>query len=92
MAMSFKGKVTFDFSFVLSSKDEADMMKHMREVTKRVADGEQVDGLTLAFVKAGLVGGLDEVMRLNLKQGLQKLIKEEVTEAGLSIGNVAVRV
>lgn len=93
MAMTFKGKVSFDFSFVLSSEDEAEMMKQALELTKRVASGdERVDGITVALVKAGLEGGLDGMMRLNLKQGLQKLVKSEVTEAGLSVGNVAVRV
>ncbi len=92
MAMTIKGKVTFDFTYVLTSEEEAMHLEGMRNLTKRVAEGEKVEGLAVALVKAGLESGLEGAVRLNLKQGIQKLIKSELKDEGVRVGNVAVRV
>ncbi|QOC57683.1 hypothetical protein pEp_SNUABM04_00029 [Erwinia phage pEp_SNUABM_04] len=91
MAMTKRGRVSFDFKFVMTSEEEADFQRDLLLLSRKVLEGG-ASGLEKAFVEAALEGGLEAALELNLKQGIQKLIKTECTVEGLVPANVRVTV
>lgn len=77
MAITKRIRVSFDLKMVVSSKKEETMCRQLAEMTKAYADGEKLDGLQLAMVKAAIESGPESALEIAVK----KVIKEELVDA-----------
>lgn len=77
MAITKRIRVSFDLKMVVSSKREETMGRQLAEMTKAYADGEKLDGLQLAMVKAAIESGPESALEIVVK----KVIKEELVDA-----------
>lgn len=77
MAITKRIRVSFDLKMVVSSKEEDTMCRQLAERTKAYAEGEKLDGLQLALVKAAIESGPESAIEIVAK----KIIKEELVEA-----------
>ena len=77
MAITKRIRVSFDLKMVVSSKEEANLCRRLAEMTKAYADGEKLDGLRLAMVKAAIESGPESALEISVK----KTIKEELVDA-----------
>ncbi len=77
MAITKRIRVSFDLKMVVSSKEEATLCRQLAEMTKAYADGEKLDGLRLALVKAAIESGPESALEIAIK----KTIKEELVDA-----------
>lgn len=77
MAITKRIRVSFDLKMVVSSKEEETVCRQLAEMTKAYADGEKLDGLQLALVKAAIESGPESALEIVAK----KAIKEELVDA-----------
>ena len=77
MAITKRIRVSFDLKMVVSSKEEETMWRQLAEVTKTYAEGEKLDGLQLAMIKAAIESGPESALEIAVK----KAIKEELVDA-----------
>lgn len=77
MAITKRIRVSFDLKMVVSSKEEETTCRQLAEMTKAYAEGEKLDGLQLALVKAAIESGPESVLEIAAK----KIIKEELVDA-----------
>lgn len=77
MAITKRIRVSFDLKMVVSSKEEENLCRQLTEMTKAYADGEKLDGLRLALVKAAIESGPESALEIAVK----KTIKEELVDA-----------
>lgn len=77
MAITKRIRVSFDLKLVVSSKEEETMCRQLAEMTKAYAEGEELDGLQLAMVKAAIESGPESALEIAVK----KAIKEELVYA-----------
>ena len=77
MAITKRIRVSFDLKMVVSSKEEANLCRRLAEMTKAYAEGEKLDGLQLALVKAAIESGPESAIEIYIK----KVIKEELVDA-----------
>lgn len=77
MAITKRIRVSFDLKMVVNSKEEETMCRQLAEMTKAYADGEKLDGLQLAMVKAAIESGPESVLDIALK----KVFKESLVDA-----------
>lgn len=77
MAITKRIRVSFDLKMVVSSKEEETMCRQLAEMTKAYADGEKLDGLQVALVKAAIESGPESTLEIAIK----KTIKEELVDA-----------
>lgn len=76
MAITKRIRVSFDLKMVVNSKDEETVCRQLAEMTKAYADGEKLDGLQLAMVKAAIESGPESAFEIVAK----KIIKEELVD------------
>lgn len=77
MAITKRIRVSFDLKMVVSSKNEETVCRQLAEMTKAYADGDKLDGLQLALVKAAIESGPESAIEIVAK----KIIKEELVDA-----------
>ncbi|WLW38342.1 hypothetical protein AHPLHIJF_00019 [Escherichia phage SR04] len=77
MAITKRIRVSFDLKMVVSSKREETVCRQLAEMTKAYADGEKLDGLQMAMVKAAIESGPESAIEIVTK----KIIKEELVDA-----------
>ena len=77
MAITKRIRVSFDLKMVVSSKKEETMCRQLAEMTKAYAEGEKLDGLQLALVKAAIESGPESALEIAIK----KAVKEELVDA-----------
>lgn len=77
MAITKRIRVSFDLKMVVSSKEEETMCRQLAEMTKAYAEGEKLDGLQVAMVKAAIESGPESALEIALK----KTLKEELVDA-----------
>lgn len=77
MAITKRIRVSFDLKMVVNSKEEEIICRQLAERTKAYADGEKLDGLQLALVKAAIESGPESAIEIFAK----KRIKEELVDA-----------
>lgn len=77
MAITKRIRVSFDLKLVVNSKEEEIMCRQLAEMTKDYAEGEKLDGLQLALVKAAIESGPESALEIATK----KTIKEELVDA-----------
>ncbi|UOL49354.1 hypothetical protein [Escherichia phage CY1] len=76
MAITKRIRVSFDLKMVVNSKEEETMCRQLVEMTKAYAEGEKLDGLQLALVKAAIESGHEYALEIVAK----KSIKEELVD------------
>lgn len=77
MAITKRIRVSLDLKMVVNSKKEETMCRQLAEMTKAYAEGEKLDGLQLAMVKAAIESGPESALEIAVK----KAIKEELVYA-----------
>lgn len=77
MAITKRIRVSFDLKMVFNSKREETVCRQLAEMTKAYSDGEKLDGLQLALVKAAIESGPESAIEIVVK----KIIKEELVDA-----------
>lgn len=77
MAITKRIRVSFDLKMVVNSKEEETMCRQLAEMTKAYAEGEKLDGLQLALVKAAIESGPESALEIAVK----KTINEELVDA-----------
>lgn len=77
MAITKRIRVSFDLKMVVNSKEEETMCRQLAEMTKAYADGEKLDGLQLALIKAAIESGPESALEIAAK----KTVKEELVDA-----------
>ncbi len=70
MAITKRIRVSFDLKMVVSSKEEETLCRQLAELTKAYADGEKLDGLQLAMVKAAIESGPESALEIAVKKEL----------------------
>lgn len=76
MAITKRIRVSFDLKTVVSSKEEETMCSQLAEMTKAYSEGEKLDGLQLALVKAAIESGPESALEMALK----KVVKDVIVE------------
>lgn len=77
MAITKRIRVSFDMKMVVNSKEEETMCRQLAEMTKAYAEGEKLDGLQLALVKAAIESGPESTLEIAIK----KTVKEALVDA-----------
>lgn len=77
MAITKRIRVSLDLKMVVNSKGEETVCRQLAEMTKAYADGEKLDGLQLALVKAAIESGPESAIEIVAK----KFIKDELVDA-----------
>lgn len=77
MAITKRIRVSFDLKMVVSSEEEETMCRQLAEMTKSYAEGENLDGLQLAMVKAAIESGPESALEIAIK----KAVKEELVDS-----------
>lgn len=77
MAITKRIRVSFDLKMVVSSKREETVCRQLAEMTKAYSEGENLDGLQFAMVKAAIESGPESAIEIAVK----KVIKEELVDA-----------
>lgn len=77
MAITKRIRVSFDLKMVINSEEEETMCRQLAGITKAYAEGEKLDGLQLATVKAAIESGPESAIEIVAK----KCIKENLVDA-----------
>lgn len=77
MAITKRIRESFDLKMVVTSKEEETMCSQLAELTKAYDEGEELDGLQLALVKAAIESGPESALEIAAK----KVIKEALVDA-----------
>lgn len=80
MAITKRIRVSFDLKMVVSSEEEEKMCSQLAEMTKAYSEGEKLDGLQLAMVKAAIELGPESALELALKKALKEGIMKGFNE------------
>lgn len=93
MAMTKRVRVSFDAKFVASTEDVDGFAKHCVECSKRFLAGDKtLSGEDLEIARAAAEGGIESAVELSIKIAYYKAIKRELTETGVTVSNIAIRV
>lgn len=74
MAITKRIRVSFDLKMVVSSKEEETVCRQLAEMTKAYAEGEKLDGLQLALVKAAIESGPESAIEIVAKKTLKEVL------------------
>lgn len=77
MAITKRIRVSFDLKMVVNSKEEETACCQLAKMTKAYAEGEKLDGLQFALVKAAIESGPESALEIAAK----KVIKEGLVDA-----------
>lgn len=77
MAITKRIRVSFDLKMVVNSKEEETVCRQLAEMTKAYSEGEKLDGLQMALVKAAIESGPESAIEI----GTKKVIKEKLVDA-----------
>lgn len=87
MAITKRIRVSFDLKTVIGSKEEETMCSQLAQMTKAYYEGEKLDGLQLAMVKAAIESGPESALELALKKILKGVIVERFDEDPYNVSN-----
>lgn len=74
MAITKRIRVSLDLKMVVNSKEEETMCRQLAEMTKAYAEGEKLDGLQLAMVKAAIESGPESALEIAVKKAIKELV------------------
>lgn len=72
MSITKRMRVSFDLKMVFSSKEEETMCRQLANAAKAYAEGEKLDGLQLAMVKAAIESGPESALEIAVKKAIKK--------------------
>lgn len=84
MAITKRIRVSFDLKAVVNSKDEETVCRQLAEMTKAYAEGEKMNGLQLALVKAAIESGPESAFEIISK----KTIKAKLVDSFVDVSNL----
>lgn len=87
MAITKRTRVSFDLKMVVTSEEEEKMCSQLAELTKAYSEGEELDGLQLAVVKAAIEVGPESALELALKNTIKAVIVEGFDEYPFNVSN-----
>ena len=87
MAITKRIRVSFDLKMVVTSEEEEKMCSQLAEMTKAYSEGEKLDGIQLAMVKAAIESGPESALELALKKALKEVIVEGFDEDQFNVSN-----
>lgn len=87
MAITKRTRVSFYLKMVVTSEEEEKMCSQLAEMTKAYYDGEELDGLQLAVVKAAIELGPESALELALKKAIKDVIVERFDEDQFNVSN-----
>lgn len=78
MAMTKRMRVSFSLGTVLSTEDVENFKKTLCELSRKVLNGEKTTGFERKMVEVGVTEGLEAVVELVLKKGIDDGLKEDL--------------
>lgn len=87
MAMTKRVRVSFDLKMVVPTVGEETMCQRLVELTKGFTNGEKLDGLQVAVVKAAVESGPEAALELALKKAVKESIVEAFDEESFTTSN-----
>lgn len=78
MAMTKRMRVSFSMGAVLPTEDVEQFKKALCELSRKVLNGEEVDGFERKMVEVGVTEGLEAVVELVFKKGIVDGLKEDL--------------
>ena len=87
MAITKRIRVSFDLKTVVSSEEEEIICSQLADLTKAYSEGEKLDGLQLALVKAAIESGPESALELALKKYSKDVIVEGFDEDPYNVSN-----
>lgn len=80
MAMTKRMRVSFSLGTVLSTEDIERFKKSLCELSRKVLNGEKVNGFERKMVEVGVTEGLEAVVELVFKKGIVDGLKSDLTD------------
>lgn len=88
MAITKRIRVSFDLKMVINSKEEETVCRQLAEMTKAYADGEKLDGLKLAMVKAAIESGPESAIEIGAKKNIKKELVYAFGDGQFGVSNL----
>ena len=88
MAITKRIRVSFDLKIVVNSKEEETMCRQLAELTKAYAEGENLDGLQLALVKAAIESGPESALEIAAKKTIKKKLVDAFGDGHFGVSNL----
>lgn len=88
MAITKRIRVSFDMKMVVNSKEEETMCRQLAEMTKAYADGEKLDGLQLAMVKAAIESGPESAFEIAVKKSIKEALVNAYGDYQFGVSNL----
>lgn len=88
MAITKRIRVSFDLKMVVNSKEEETMCRQLAGITKAYADGEKLDGLQLALVKAAIESGPESAFEIAAKKTIKKELVDSFDDGKFGVSNL----
>lgn len=88
MAITKRIRVGFDLKMVINSKEEETMCRQLAKITKAYADGEKLDGLQLAIVKAAIESGPESALEIVAKKNIKKELVDAFGDGQFGVSNL----
>lgn len=92
MAITKRIHVSFDLKMVFSSEEEESMCRQLAEMTKAYAEGEKLNGLQLALVKAAIESGPESALDIATKKAVKGGLVDAFDDGHFGISNLRVEV
>lgn len=88
MAITKRIRVSFDLKLVSSSEEEETMCRQLAKMTKAYADGEKLDGLQSALVKAAIESGPESALEIVAKKTIKEKLVDAFGDGQLGVSNL----
>lgn len=88
MAITKRIRVSFDLKMVSTSKEEETVCRLLAKMTKAYADGEEMDGLQLALVKAAIESGPESALEIAAKKTIKEKLVDAFCDAKFGVSNL----
>ncbi|UTQ80045.1 hypothetical protein 14Stepyanka_00026 [Erwinia phage Stepyanka] len=91
MSITKRVKVKFDMKLVFPEVDWQEFHKKLLSDSRKVVNGEKISGLDAKVVQVAVTEGPEAAVELLIKSGVQSFLREQLSEEGQKVSNVAVR-
>lgn len=88
MAITKRIRVSFDLKMVFSSEEEETMCRQLAEMTKAYAEGEKLNGLKLALVKAAIESGPESALDIATKKAIKGVMVDAFDADHFGVSNL----
>lgn len=88
MAITKRICVSFDLKMVVNSKEEETVCRQLAEMTKAYAEGEKLDGLQLALVKAAIESGPESAIEIVAKKTIKEVLVAAFDDSTLGVSSL----